>query len=318
MFIDPAITQKVQDRILKSRRIILISHRNPDSDSIGSNLAMRHYMEKIGKKVFSVCSDPIPHSCRFLPKADLFTNDFDFNENDLLLAIDTSSMQQIGFENKKKTILRHKNLIIIDHHHTNPGFGTINLIYHSAAATTIIIYHLLSSLKAKIDPAMATCLLSGLYGDTGSFMHSNTNEEALEVASILMRLGAQRELIIKNLYKNKTIEQLYLWGKIFSDAVLTKKNILVSAVKNEDLQNFNTDHESISGAIDHLNTIKGSDITALLSEDQNGNIRGSLRTKREDIDLTEIAKSFGGGGHTKASGFTIPGKLKKETQWKIV
>lgn len=316
MEIDPNIISQIQSQLQSSPEVIIISHRNPDPDTIGSNLALKIYLQSIGKKTRSVCIDPIPRTCHFMKESEQFVNELP-NLKQLVIAVDASSPEQLGFPNCLER-LSGCQIIVIDHHTTNKGYGNINLIRPDAASTTIIIFSLLKKLGARISPDMATALLCGLYADTGSFMHSNTDPTALINASELVKYGANRNLIINNLYKNKPVEQLYLWGKIFSEAVLTRKNIIVSALKHNDFKSINADHQLIGGVMDYLNTVKGSQITALLTEDQNGNIKGSLRTKSENMDLTRVAKDLGGGGHPKASGFTIPGRLKKETRWKIL
>jgi phosphoesterase RecJ-like protein len=254
----------------------------------------------------------------FLPQADSITCNLNTQDVDLIISLDASSIDQLGFPDQINKSIHNVPTLVIDHHATNNGSGHINIIIPEAASTTLILYYLFNSIKPVKDQDIATCLLCGLYSDTGSFMHSNTSEESLNAAADLIINGARKKQIIKNLYKTKSLEQLYLWGKIFSEAVITQKEILVSAVKEIDYEKLNTDPQSLTGVIDYLNMVKDSKITALLTEDGNGKIKGSLRTKRDDVDLTEIAKNLGGGGHTKASGFTLTGHLKKEIHWKIV
>ena len=254
----------------------------------------------------------------FLPLSESFTGTLNIQNVDLIITLDSSSIDQLGFPDLIKESIKNVRTLVIDHHATNKGYGDINLIIPAAASTTLVLYHLFNAIKPCKNADIATCLLCGLYSDTGSFMHSNTSEEAFLAASDLILNGARKKQIIKNLYKSKSLEQLYLWGKIFSEVMVTQKDILVSAVKEEDYEKLNTDQQSLTGVVDYLNMIKDCKITALLTEDGKGNIKGSLRTKRDDVDLTEIAKTLGGGGHTKASGFTLTGHLKKEIHWKIV
>ena len=303
--------------IRESGTIAICSHRNPDPDTIGSNLALAVFLKRLGKEVISACIDPLPAACNFLPGAGCMDNTSRLPEADLLISVDASSPEQLGLPDNITGPGKNHPLVVFDHHRTNTGYGTLNIVFPEAAATALIIYRLFMDLGWH-HADIATCLLCGLYGDTGSFMHSNTSADCLEASADLLKKGARRDLIIKSLYKNKTPEQLYLWGKIFSEAMLTRNDILVSALKKEDFDKLNTDQQSLAGVIDYLNMVKDSKITALLTEDGSGRIKGSLRTKREDVDLTEIAKSLGGGGHTKASGFTLEGHLKKEIHWKIV
>jgi phosphoesterase RecJ-like protein len=318
MQIEPDILSKTRNVILESANILIFSHRNPDPDTIGSNLAMKMFLKTLQKTSVSVCYDPVPPSCMFLPQAESITGTLNTQNVDLIITLDASSIDQLGFPDRIGKIIQKIPTLVIDHHATNNNYGDFNLIIPDAASTTLVLYHLFKAIFPAITADIATCLLCGLYSDTGSFMHSNTSEDSLKAAADLFIKGARKKQIIKNLYKSKSIEQLYLWGKIFSEAVITQKEILVSAVKKEDYEKLNTDQQSLTGVIDYLNMVKDSKITALLTEDGKGNIKGSLRTKRDDVDLTEIAKTLGGGGHTKASGFTLTGHLKKEIHWKIV
>lgn len=318
MDFSPDILQQFNDAVKKSRSIIIISHKNPDPDTIGSNLALNLFLTGLGKNVSSVCCNPIPESCFFLGQSQSFTTPAQAASADLVICVDASSIGQLGLDETASVLLEKAYVITIDHHVTNTRYGDLNILVADAASTTLVIFHLLNTIGAQITKDIATCLLCGLYSDTGSFMHSNTSVSALEASAKLIKAGARRDLIIKNLYKSKSPRQLYLWGKIFSEAMLTRKDVLVSAVKKEDFESLQTDQQSLAGVIDYLNMVKGTKITALLTEDGNGQIKGSLRTKREDVDLTEIAKSLGGGGHTKASGFTVCGHLQKEIHWKIV
>ena len=152
---------------------------------------------------------------------------------------------------------------------------------------------------------------------TGSFMHSNTSKEVLETAGELIARGAEQKKITKALFHTTPVSQLKLWGRILARAHVNDKGAVVSAVTEQDLEECNSKPEETTGAIDYLNAVEGSRLSILLAEDRKGNIKGSMRTQRDDIDLTRLAGLFGGGGHKKASGFTLPGKLRPETIWRV-
>lgn len=315
------IAENIIDKVLQSERILIISHRNPDADTIGSNLALRLVFERIAKNVTSACVDPISlkteKSPDFLPNIESYVQNFDYKEFDLIFTVDAGSISQTGFLEHEPAMLKHNKIINIDHHHSNNRYGTINLVISDAASTTLIIYHLLKSWNQKINPAIATCLLYGLYYDTGSFMHSNTNDKVYEVAANLMAMGAKHNHIVKNLFKNHSIEQLKLWGKVLSESRFTKNNVIVAGIQEKDFAECQGNSQDLSGVIDYLSMAKANNYAALLSEDKNGNIKGSLRTRRDDINVSKIAGHFGGGGHKKASGFSLHGYLSKETRWLI-
>lgn len=318
MEIDPTIAGEILSAWQKARRITIISHRNPDADSIGSNLAIRQLLEAMGKEVISACVDPIPGELYFLPNAATYQTSFDLNATDLIICVDAGSTAQTGFLDRQPEILQSGVPIInIDHHPSNNGYGSINLVIPDAASATLVIYNLFKLINAPITPCIASCLLCGLYFDTGSFMHSNTGEEVYRTAGELMQLGADMPTIVKNMYKNRSIKQLKTWGKILDGMKVTPNNVVVSGITCDELDACCANSADTSGVIDYLSTVKDAEFATLLVEDGKGNIRGSFRTRRNEINLSEMAGMFGGGGHKKASGFTIPGELKKETIWSI-
>lgn len=305
-------------KIQQAQNIVIISHRNPDADSIGSNLALREILEQQGKRVISACIDPLPPGTDFLKNASSYVQDFDVYWPDIIICVDAGSESQVAFASKYPDLFSGKFFIInIDHHSSNPNYGTINLVFPDAASTTIVLYYLFQQWEISLTPSIATCLLYGLYYDTGSFMHSNTTSEVYAVASDLIQKGAKSDLIIKNLFRQYRFEQLKLWGRVFENAEFTDKNIVVTGVRQKDFTELKTTSGDLSGAINYLSMVKGNSFATLVSEDGKGNIRGSLRTKHNDIDLAEIAEMLGGGGHKKACGFTVPGHLEREVKWSI-
>lgn len=318
MEIPQALAQEALLAIKKAAHILIISHRNPDADTIGSNLALRQVFERYGKKVTSACVDKVPEGLTFLKNFDQYVQNFDLSLVDLIVCVDAGSKAQVAFSSTVPELFDGAvPLINIDHHASNEHYGTINFVYPEAASASIVVYFLLKTWQEKFTENIATCLLYGLYYDTGSFMHSNTNDEVYDTASELLKLGAKLDPIIKNLFHNQSIEQLKLWGKVLSEAQVTEKDIVVAGISQEDFKNTQTKNSDLSGAINYLSMVKNNLFAAILSEDEKGNIRGSLRTRHDHVNLSEIAGLLGGGGHKKASGFTFQGKLKKEVKWTI-
>lgn len=302
--------------LAQAERIGIISHRNPDPDTIGSNLALCTLLTGLGKQVHSFCVDPIPYTCFFLPGSRDYLCQLDPVQYDLLISVDCGSSNQVSY-NKIHPELFQKNFINIDHHTSNEHFGTINIV-QSLSSTCEIIFNLFRLWQVKITPQIATYLLVGLYYDTGSFMHSNTTPAVLEMAEILISHGAQQQVIIKNLYHNFTEEKFHLWGKTLEGIKVTDKNSAVAIVGYQELQKFANASENLSGVIDYVSMAKESDFAVFISEEKTGQIKGSLRTRHDHINLSELAGQMGGGGHKKASGFGFPGQLSKQISWKII
>lgn len=318
MQIETKIAEDIRHCFKKAKKILLISHRNPDPDCLGSNLALRQILTEDGKKVISACIDEIPANYMFFTELKEFVKEIDPEKFDLYISLDCGSIDQTGFANLHEKNKKHKKpWINIDHHPSNNRFGTVNLVIEDAASTTLILYHLLKKWGVGLDSYLATCLLFGLYYDTGSFMHSSTNGDVLESAAELLARGANQKLIVRKLFKNHTVEQLKIWGKALNNARITDNDVVVTGILEKDFRECKANSSDLSGLIDYLSSVKGTNFATILSHDENGNVRGSLRTRRDDINLSEIAKNFGGGGHKKASGFTLKGKLDKKTYWSI-
>jgi phosphoesterase RecJ-like protein len=318
MKIDQQISEDIYRTLESANNILIISHRNPDPDCLGSNLALRYILQQKGKNITSACIDEIPHNYKFFTELNHFFSEINPKDHDLFITLDCGSPDQAGLSTIHPELLKLETpLINIDHHPSNNNYGTINLVCDEAASTTTILYFLFKDWQIEITPYIATCLLFGLYYDTGSFMHQSTDEEVLQTASDLMSKGANHQLIIKNLFKSHSIEQLKVWGKALSNARITDNKVIVSGVMERDFEECNASSNDLSGLIDYLSSVNGTRFATVLSHDIDDTIRGSLRTRRDDVNVSEIAKNFGGGGHKKASGFSMKGKLNKRTYWSI-
>ena len=309
----------IKNSIKKAHHILLIAHKNPDGDTIGSSLAFYEILKKQGKKVTIFCNDFLPDDFYFLSFLDNFKNDLqNIEQFDLAITLDCGADYMTGIS-EKFSMLFNKNfpLINIDHHPSNNNFGQINLIDPTACSTTLILTSLFQFLSWPISYQTATALLCGIYTDTGSFQHSNTNSDALRSAAFLMRKGARVNEISKHIFKTYKLEKLSLWGRILSRVYQNEEKIVISNVSDQDLIETNTEAGDISGVIDFLNSVPDCPFSLLLTE-INGKVKASFRTVNNDIDVAKLASVFGGGGHKKAAGFTLPGKLKKEIHWCIV
>ncbi len=310
---------RARDKILASKRVLIISHKNPDADSVGANLALREVLESLGKNVTSACADALPANCDFLRKTETYVNDFNSEDFDLIIAVDCGAHNLLKFHEWKPELLdREKTFLInIDHHSTNDFFGNINIVMEQTPATCFILYLFFAYCGWEINKSIATSLLHGLYYDTGSFMHSNTSAEVLRVAARLKAHGADHELCVKKQFHTTDINQLRLWGRILSRSEINENQAVVSALTKEDFIEENMNPQDLSGVIGYLNSVPNAKFCMLLSEDFKGNIKGSLRTQNDSIDVAQVANLFGGGGHKKAAGFTVPGSLKEKRTWEI-
>lgn len=329
--------QKAKRALISAQKICMISHRSPDGDAVGSNLALRLSLEEMSKSetdhsgepgvnsrleaktIVSASVDPVPQNSLFLKKADTFVQDFNYEDFDLIVSVDCGALKLVVFTEKKPEILSgEKPFINFDHHVSNNNFGTINPVDVNSCSTCMIIYKFLNFCEWPITVDIATCLLHGIYFDTGGLVHSNTTSEVMEVCGKLMARGADLKRVSKELFHTTPINRLRLWGKIWERAYVNEAGVTVSAVNKQDYDACGVTSQDTGGAIDYLNAVPGSKYCVLLSEDEKGQVKGSLRTQRNDVNLSDVAGQWGGGGHPKASGFGMPGKLKPVMSWKIL
>ncbi len=301
---------------MEAESIVLIAHKNPDADALGSVLALSKYLYSIKKKHICVTVGPIEKKYAFMSGIDKFKDDFSPKTHDLIISLDSGAKIMTGFD-KYPEVFKKPNIVInIDHHESNNYFGSINIIDKKAPSTTYILYNIFRLLNIEITKDMASNLISGIYTDTGGFMHTNTTANSYRVASKLIQLGAEIKPIIKYIFNNRNISSLKLWGKVFCKLSINSEGIAVSAITKDDIQSCSATYNDLSGVIDYINAIPEAKYTLLLTEKENM-VKGSLRTQKE-YNLDQIANKLGGGGHKKAAGFAIPGRIESEVVWKII
>lgn len=310
---------ELKQAIQKAEKILIISHRKPDPDTLGAAISLRIWLEKLGGNITLACVDVPCSAFSFLPHIDEYVDNFRLADFDLVIIVDAGASYMTNFHLKYENLFKSGIPIVnIDHHASNDFFGKINIVDPKAASTTMVLYRFFTHLGVEIDAKMATCLLAGIYGDTGGFMHSNTDKEVYDVAAKLMALGADVANITKALFRSRPLPTLKLWGRVLEKALMTDDKIVISVVKDEDYEQVGSSPEHLSGVVDYLNMVPDTKFAVLINEDRKGNVKGSFRTRHGNLDLSRIAAVFGGGGHPKASGFMLPGKLTEELRYAII
>lgn len=310
---------KLAAEALKSAQSpVFVAHRKPDGDSLGASLALHFILKLMGKQTTLACVDMPASRFDFLPDINRFQKTFSYDSHDLIVVSDAGDKKMSNFHDKISRFLSNEIPILnIDHHISNDMYGRINLVDPSCASTTVIVYKLMKLLGLPPTPEIAVCILTGIYNDTGSFMHSNTNLEAFKIAAEMMQVGVDVSVISKYMFRAKPISQLKLWGLILGRLKCNRKNVVSSVISLSDIHHIGSNSEETGGIIDLISTVSGAEFTMLLAEDEKGFVKGSFRTQKDDVDVAKIAADFGGGGHKKAAGFRMFGRLKQETVWKI-
>ncbi len=316
------IINKIKQTLLEAEKILVLTHQKPDGDALGSVLSFGKFLDTLGKKNTIFSLGPITPTADFLPGRQKVESDqtkLTLSTFDLIVILDCGDFKQTGIENELRALPKNFPIINIDHHQTNENFGAINLVNPESSSTVEIIFHLLREFAFPIDNDTATLLLTGLITDTANFSNPATTFASLEVAGELLSRGARLGEISTNVLKNKSLSVLKFWGAILSRLTENKElGVVTTVITKEDLELANLGEEALEGVTNFLNNLKGAKMVLVLKTLEDGKIKGSFRTTTPGIDVSRLAKMFGGGGHAKAAGFTIPGKLVKiGEEWRV-
>ncbi|KKQ37259.1 MAG: DHH family protein [Candidatus Woesebacteria bacterium GW2011_GWA1_37_7] len=305
-------SRSILEKVKKAKRILLNCHRGPDPDSIGSALAMKYVLEGMEKTVGVICpSEKLYENVSFLKdykkiQKGIDFNKFNFLEYDLFITLDSSSWNMVSSD--PNSSLPRIPLIVIDHHDTNKNFGKINLVDKNASSVGEILYLLIQDWSVNITKVIATALLTAIIGDTGIFKYPNTSEKTFDVAYQLVKKGADKNLIIANIYRNLDFNLIKFWGEALNRVKLDKKyGFIYSAVPYEVYKKLDKPENAKESSIDLFGQItKGTEFGFMAVETEKNKLSISLRS-RTDFDSSQIATALGGGGHAAASGAKIEG-----------
>ena len=311
--------KQLQTLIKNHNQIAIFCHKKPDGDALGSLMAFVSYLEFLNKDVRAYCLDKAPAYLNFLSGIEKIKNNLDnfFKKTTLVIFVDCSDWKITGY---KKDIFKNKETVAIDHHISNEGFAGLNLISSKSASTTELIFDFFSEINFNFDKKTATCLLAGLYTDTDAFSNLATTPKSFQVASSLLAKGGNLKEVAANTIQNKSITSLKLWGRALERLRLDKKKgVAITVIKQKDFFECKAGEDDAEGVANLLNNLADVKMAMVLREFADGTIKGSLRTTNELIDVAKIAKLLGGGGHKKAAGFTVAGKIvETENGWEII
>lgn len=296
--------------ILESfENFILITHLNPDVDGISSMLTLHNLLKLLNKNSFPLLEN-IPENIEFLPYSEdliLIDNFKNLPQKFATIILDAHSPERI-FEKIYERILNSEVFIIIDHHQIEKNKKSfsedeITIIDPSAPSTTFLIYKILKTKNFIITPEMAQNLLAGLYFDTGCFKYENVDEKTFLIASELCKLGAKPHLIASHLFENISLKELETLKVILNRLEFLENGIIaISYLTYEDIQNLGI--KNLNGFSNFLRSIKGVKISVLIKEVEKNIVSVSLRS-RAPVEVLNLAKTFGGGGHKYACGFKM-------------
>jgi bifunctional oligoribonuclease and PAP phosphatase NrnA len=289
-------------------RFVVVTHENPDGDALGSMLATTLGLRALGKEasMYLTGTAPLPAEYAFLELDGLSrTLPGDLGAR-VLVAVDCANERRIG---EAETGVEGAELVVnVDHHHDNDRFGDVVLIDDRASSTAEIVRDILRELDVALTPEIAQALYVGLVTDTGRFQYSNTTPKALELAAELVAAGADVQGVFQHVYETVQFAKLKLLARALERAQLYEGGgLVVSYLLRDDFAEVGAEEPYSEGIIDHLRSVEGSEMVALIREPPRNDgpaRRISLRSSHDEVDVSAIARASGGGGHRQAAGFS--------------
>ncbi len=290
-------------------RFVVTSHDNPDGDAVGSLLATHLALEALGKDSVMVLggAGALPDEYGFLDlgQRGLIREAPADTADRVLVAVDCAQESRIVEPRLMETTPLTIN---IDHHHDNTRFGDVNLVEEEASSTGEILADLFRDLGVQLTPAIAEALYTAVVTDTGRFQYSNTTPKSLRLGAELVEAGADVTKVFVEVYESTPFPKLKLLARALERATeLADGRIVVSELRREDFEAAGAAEPYSEGIIDHLRSVDGAELVALVRElpaEAPVARKGSLRSHPDGVDVSAIARSFGGGGHKRAAGFS--------------
>ena len=300
--------ERVANEIRTRDRFLLTAHEGPDGDALGSLLGMHHLLTRLGKDsvMFLAAKEfPLPIEYRFLPLEEVFHEPPADMSDRTIVFLDCGNVDRMPVE----FLTDGENFRInIDHHHDNTLFGDLNLVEVDASCTAEIVYELAVLLGVELSPEMASALYVGIVTDTGKFMYDNCNARTHRIAAELIEAGVIVDETYRRLYEHVPIEKLRLLSRALDGIQRHCDGALVLAyITMADYTATGAGEEMTEGIIDHLRSIEGARVAALVRDlgDRGRSARKvSLRSSGGEVDVSAIAREHGGGGHKRAAGFS--------------
>jgi phosphoesterase RecJ-like protein len=300
--------EQVAEELRARDRFLLTAHEGPDGDALGSLLGMHHLLKGLGKDsvMFMAAKEfPLPIEYRFLPLEEVFHEPPADMADRTVIFLDCGNMDRMPVD----FLASGGNRIInIDHHHDNTLFGDVNLVDTDASCTAEIVYEIARLLGVKVGKEMASALYVGLVTDTGKFMYENTDARTHRIAAEMIEAGVEVDDTYRRLYEHVPIEKLRLISRALDGIQRHCDGCLVlTHVTAADYEATGAGEEMTEGIIDHLRSVEGAKVAALIRDlgDRGRAARKvSLRSSGGDVDVSAIARAHGGGGHKRAAGFS--------------
>jgi phosphoesterase RecJ-like protein len=301
--------QHVLDEIAEAERFILVTHENPDGDALGSLVAMHETLGLLGKdSVMFMAADefPLPYEYRFFRLDGLLSLAPEDIAERTIVFLDCGNIDRNPADVLKRD---DAHILNIDHHHDNTRFGTVNFVEPEASCTAEMVWDLMRGLNVEPTPTIADALYIGLVTDTGKFMYENTGTRAHVMAAEMIAAGVDVHEIYRRLYEGIPYGKLELLARALANVERFDGGVLtLTHLSAEDYRLTGAEENYSEGVVDHLRAVDGTAVAGLvrdlIGEGQEGRRKVSLRATDDRVDVSEIARNQGGGGHRQAAGFS--------------
>lgn len=307
-------SKKLHQMISSANTIAIIGHMHPDGDCIGSNLGLYNYIcDNYKGKTVHVYDEAFSSSFKFLSGSRKVKHEPTDERYDLAISIDVSDMDRLGqFADIYNSAI---STVCIDHHVSNPGFGDLCYVDGNASSACEALCDLID--VDKISEKTANCLYLGMIHDTGVFKYSSTTRKTMELAGLLIEKGVKPDFIIDETFYKKTYKQNQLMARVLLDSqLLDDGRIITGLITKELFKELKCTNMDTEGIVEQLRLTDGVEVAIFAYQLTKATYKFSLRSK-STVDVSEIACSFGGGGHIRAAGFECK-KDYQETLDKVV
>ena len=297
----------VLDELRRADKLLLTTHENPDGDALGSLRATQILMERLGKDALMYMRGdqfPLPHEYRHMPFDDVINDPPEDLHERLVVFLDCGNIDRMPVDFLRQGEVR---IVNIDHHHDNTRFGDVNLVVGHASCTAEILFDLAHGLEVEIDKPLAEALYIALVTDTGKFMFENTTPAAHEMAAALIAAGVEPQVVHERLYEGLPFSRIQLLARALASVQrFDDGSITLTHITQDDFHLSEAKESDSEGIVDHMRQVEGTLVAALVREllENDGRRKVSLRATNGRVDVSKIAREFGGGGHRQAAGFT--------------
>ncbi len=297
----------ILEQINNANTIAILTHENPDGDAMGSSLAMYHALKEYGKNPDIIIPE---HSKIFdcLPGIEEIKKESDIEHYDLAIALDCATIKMLnGFSNYFENA---KSKVCIDHHGTNTMFGDYNYVNPDSPACSQILLVILEYFGIEITKEIGTCIVAGIITDTGGFAYQSVTAETFEFAAWLLNKGVNISNIYRKVLQTKTRPNFEL-HRIANNRIefLEDGKVAYTYITKEDEEKVGAQNGDYEGIVENGRDVEGVEVSIFLRETAKG-WKVSLRSN-DYMNVSDACVAFGGGGHPKAAGCTIPGTLEQ-------